>query len=104
MIHLIKRIFLIGLLWPVMALATQGPQQAVTIHIEGMTCSLCVTAINKALRSLAQVSQAKTSLKKSEAIVHVPENYELNKLLAEIESTGYHGTIQSVQPLAMPQP
>ena len=82
--------------WPMMALAAD---QTVTIKVEGMTCAVCVTAINKALRSLPDVRKAKASLPKNQAIVIVPEGYKLDTLLAAIEETGYHGTISSVQPL-----
>lgn len=81
--------------WPMMAL---GADQSVTIHVEGMTCSLCVTAINKALRSLPEVRKAKASLPRNEAVVIVPEGYALESLLAAIEQTGYKGEIRSVRP------
>ncbi len=80
--------------WPAIALSAN---QAVTIHVEGMTCPLCVTAINKALRSLPEVQRAKTSLTRNEAVVVVPEGYATAHLLSAIEETGYKGVIRSVQ-------
>lgn len=85
--------------WPMMAMAAD---QSVTIQVEGMTCAVCVTAINKALRSLPEVRKAKASLPKNQAVVIVPEGYKLETLLAAIEETGYHGTISSVQPVSTP--
>lgn len=82
---------------PALSLASE---QAVTIHIEGMTCSLCVTAINQSLRSLPDVHQAKTSLPRQEAVVIVPEGYAVGTLLAAIEDTGYKGEVRSVKTLA----
>ena len=73
----LKQLFLALCLWPLLAFGAEQTAQSVTIHIEGMTCSLCVTAINKALRSLPEVEKAK----------------------AEIEKTGYQGTIRSVAPV-----
>lgn len=94
------KILLLALcLWPLLAFGAERPAQSVVIHVEGMTCSLCVTAINRALRSLPEVAKAKTSLKDNEAVVVVPEGYPLETLLAEIEKTGYRGTIRSVTPV-----
>lgn len=96
----LKRLVFALCLWPLLAFGAEPSAQSVTIHIEGMTCSLCVTAINKALRSLPEVEKAKASLKNNEAVVIVPEGYPLETLLAEIEKTGYQGTIRSVAPVA----
>ena len=95
----LKQLALVLCLWPMLAFGAGQPAQSVTIHIDGMTCSLCVTAINKALRSLPEVEKAKTSLKNNEAVVIVPEGYPLETLLAEIEKTGYQGSISSTTPV-----
>lgn len=79
--------------------AAWSADQSVTIHIEGMTCSLCVTAVNKALRALPDVRKAKTSLSRREAVVVVPEGYATAALLAAIEDTGYKGEIRAVAPV-----
>ena len=103
MITRLKQLTLALLLWPVLVFGAEQPAQTVSIHIEGMTCSLCVTAINKALRSLPDVEKAKTSLMKQEAVVIVPEGYPLDTLLEEITKVGYTGTIRSVEPIASAQ-
>lgn len=99
MMNWLKRLFVMTLLWPLAVLSASPSMVGITIHIQGMTCSLCVTAINKALRSLPQVQYAKTSLKNSEVLVHVPNDYDTQILLTEIEKTGYQGKILSVQAL-----
>lgn len=71
-------------------------EQKVVIDIKGMTCSLCVTSINQALRTTDGVIKAKASLKTRQAEVIVPDNYDLNQLLKAIEKTGYSGTIHQV--------
>lgn len=95
----LKRLLVIALLWPLSVLSAASTMQTVTLHIEGMTCSLCVTAINKALRALPQVQYAKTSLKNSEVLVQVPSDYDTKTLLTEIEKTGYKGSVLSIEPL-----
>lgn len=68
-------------------------EQKVIIDIKGMTCSLCVSSINQALRTTEGVIKAKASLTTRQAEVIVPEGYDLNKLLKAIDKTGYTGTI-----------
>lgn len=68
----------------------------VILDIKGMTCSLCVTSVNQALRKTDQVIKAKASLKTRQAEVIVPEGFQLDKLLKAIEKTGYTATIFKV--------
>ncbi|WP_159565632.1 heavy-metal-associated domain-containing protein [Budvicia diplopodorum] len=68
----------------------------VIIDVNGMTCPLCVTSINQALRKTDGVIKAKASLKTRQAEVIVPEGYDLNQLLKSIDKTGYSGTVNQV--------
>ena len=72
---------------------------AVVIDIEGMTCSLCVTSVNQALRKTEGVIKAKTSLKTRQAEVVVPEDFPIDVLQDAIKQTGYTGTVSSIRKL-----
>jgi len=70
----------------------------VVIDVKDMDCSLCVTAINQALRKTEGVVKAKASLKKKQAEVVVPEGFPAKKLLDAIKRTGYTGEVAKVTP------
>ncbi|MDR1726863.1 MAG: heavy-metal-associated domain-containing protein [Acidobacteriota bacterium] len=70
----------------------------VVIDVKDMDCSLCVTAINQALRKTEGVVKAKASLKKKQAEVVVPEGFPAEKLLDAIKRTGYTGEVAKVTP------
>lgn len=69
----------------------------VIIDVKGMTCPLCVTSINQALRKTDGVIKAKASLKTRQAEVIVPEGYDINQLLKSIDKTGYSGAINQIE-------
>jgi len=69
----------------------------VTIDIKDMTCPLCVTSINRALRKTEGVVKAKASLKTKQAEVIVPEDFPVKKLLDAISVTGYTGKIIRIE-------
>lgn len=68
----------------------------VVIDVKGMTCPLCVTSINQALRKTEGVIKAKASLKTRQAEVIVPQGYDVDQLLRSIDKTGYSGTVNQV--------
>lgn len=85
------RLFVMTLLcWPLLATAANT---TMTVAIKGMTCPLCVAAVNKALRTTPGVVSAKTFLSREEAEVTVPEGLDPAIILAAIEDAGYTGTI-----------
>ena len=71
----------------------------VTLTVKGMTCPLCVTSVNQALRQTEGVIKAKASLKTEQAEVIVPEGYDTKKLLLAVEKTGYKGSLAKVEKL-----
>lgn len=71
----------------------------VTVDVEGMTCPLCVTVINQALRKTEGVIKAKASLKTEQAIVIVPEGFNMKNLITSVDATGYKGTIGKIEEL-----
>ena len=95
---LIKSFALLSLL--LLSPFTWAANEQVTIDIQKMHCPLCVTMVNKVLRSTDGVIKAKSSLKTRQAKVIVPEGYDTDKLLKAIEQTGYEGVINQVKPQA----
>lgn len=69
----------------------------ITIHVKNMTCSLCVTSINHALRKTEGVIKAKASLKTHNVEVITPEDLNTDALLSAIEKTGYSGEIIKIE-------
>ncbi|AXQ14715.1 MULTISPECIES: heavy-metal-associated domain-containing protein [Shewanella] len=72
----------------------------VTLDVKGMTCPLCVTVINKALRKTEGVIKAKSSLKTQQARVIVPEGFDMDALIKAVDETGYKGSINKIEPEA----
>ncbi|WP_140920095.1 heavy-metal-associated domain-containing protein [Limnobaculum xujianqingii] len=68
----------------------------VTIDVKGMTCPLCVSSVNQALRKTDGVIKAKASLKTQQAEVLVPEGFNTDELLKSVDKTGYKGSINKV--------
>ncbi|BFL82978.1 heavy metal-associated domain-containing protein [Shewanella baltica] len=69
----------------------------VTLDVKGMTCPLCVTVVNKALRKTDGEIKAKASLKTEQAIVTVSEDFNLDNLLKAVDETGYKGSINKIE-------
>jgi len=77
-------------------LAAWPSEQEVRLYVQGMTCPLCVAAVNKALRSTPGVQGAKTNLQQEQAQVQVPADFDVEILLAAIKEVGYDAEI--IQP------
>ncbi|MDR1046045.1 MAG: heavy-metal-associated domain-containing protein [Candidatus Adiutrix sp.] len=88
-------------LWLVFLLMFPASAEAgnisVIIDVEGMSCSLCVTAINQELRKTGGVIKAKTSLKTRQAEVVVSEDFPTQLLLEAVAKTGYVGKIADIR-------
>lgn len=69
----------------------------VTLDVKGMTCPLCVTVVNQALRKTDGVIKAKANLKTEQAVVTVADDFNLGKLIIAVDATGYKGTINKVE-------
>jgi len=81
----------------IFAASAEAADQRVVIDVEGMSCSLCVTAINQELRQTEGVVKARASLKTGQAEVVVPEDFPLELLLEAVAKTGYTGKIAGIQ-------
>ena len=77
--------------------SAEAAEVKVIIDVEGMSCSLCVTAINQELRRTEGVIQARASLKTRRAEVVVQEGFPAQALLDAIARTGYTGKVADVQ-------
>jgi len=71
----------------------------VVIDVNDMTCSLCVTSINQALRKTEGVITAKSSLKTKQAEVVIPDGFPIQNLLDAIKKTGYTGKVDRIERL-----
>jgi len=70
-----------------------------TIHVEGMTCPLCTTAIKKSLKKIDGVTKAKVILNSKKATVYFDEKVTRKELLDAIKNVGYTGTIDKIKDL-----
>ena len=68
-----------------------------TIHVEGMTCPLCTTAIKKSLKKIDGVTKAKVRLNTKTATVYFDDKVTNKQLLKAIEDVGYKGVVNSIQ-------
>ncbi len=68
-----------------------------TIHVEGMTCPLCTTAIKKSLKKITGVTKAKVLLNSKTATVHFEKGVSEEALLNAIKDVGYTGKIVRIK-------
>ena len=85
------------ILLPIFAISAEAANVKVIIDVENMSCSLCVTSINQALRTTKGVITAKAALKTKRAEVTVPENFPVQTLLDAIAKAGYDGKVVEIQ-------
>ena len=50
-------------------LATAAPEKVTTLHVEGMTCGACATALKQVLKSTDGVRDARVSYEEKSAVV-----------------------------------
>ncbi len=65
-----------------------------TMHIEGMSCSHCKTAVEKALQAVFGVSKADVNLQKRTAEVTALATVTNDELTKAVEEAGY--TVKSI--------
>lgn len=70
-----------------------------TIHVEGMTCPLCSTAIKKSLKKIDGVTKAKVLLNTKKATVYFEDKVTKQELLNAIKDVGYSGTVEKIEEL-----
>lgn len=64
--------------------------KTVTLQVEGMSCSHCQNAVQKAIKSLKGVDEVKVSLADKTAVVDFDESVvSIENIKAAIEDEGY---------------
>lgn len=64
--------------------------KTVTLQVEGMSCSHCQNAVQKAIKSLKGVDEVKVSLADKTAVVNFDESVvSIENIKAAIEDEGY---------------
>ena len=59
------------------------------IHIEGMSCTHCTSAVETALRAIAGVDQVRVDLKEKTATVEASQEVSDSTLASAIEDIGF---------------
>lgn len=59
------------------------------LNVEGMSCSHCENAVNKALTKISGVSEVEVNLKNKTVTVTHDETVSVDKIKTEIEDQGY---------------
>jgi len=71
-----------------------GEAKSVTLKIEGMTCSLCVPAVKKALSRIEGVKAVQVSLEKKEAVVEYEEGKtDVQEMIKAVGGVGYKASV-----------
>ena len=81
----------------ILALSFSFASKVATIHVEGMTCPLCTTAIKKSLKKIDGVTKAKVLLNSKKATVYFEDRVKKEQLLKAIEDVGYKGKIETIK-------
>jgi len=71
--------------------AAPGPQKAIELTVEGMTCASCVGRVERALKAVPGVTEASVNLATERATVR--GSAETSALIAAIEQSGYQAKI-----------
>ncbi|AZV46985.1 heavy metal transporter [Nautilia sp. PV-1] len=84
----------IGLIFSTLLFAAQ---KVAIIHVEGMTCPLCTSAVKQSLRTTPGVIKARVILNtKTATVIFDDTKTNIKKLLHAIEVVGYKGKIIKV--------
>lgn len=71
-----------------------GELKSVTLKVDGMTCSLCVTAVKKALSRIEGVKAVRVSLEKKEAVVEYDEGKtNVQEMIKAVDGAGYKASV-----------
>lgn len=93
------RTALLGLaLWSASVLGAPSAP-VVVLAVDGMTCPLCVAAVNKALRTTPGVISAKTHLADEQAEVEIAPELEVDALLDAVKAAGYDARVIRKEPV-----
>lgn len=68
--------------------------QTTYLHVEGMTCMMCVKHVENALRAVPGVEGAKVSLSEKRAAVLHSEEASVDALIAAVKQAGYDATVE----------
>ncbi|MEJ5171809.1 MAG: heavy metal-associated domain-containing protein [Fimbriimonadales bacterium] len=68
--------------------------QTTYLHVEGMTCMMCVKHVENALKAVPGVEGAKVSLSEKRAAVLHSEEATVDALIAAVQNAGYQATVE----------
>lgn len=68
--------------------------QTTYLHVEGMTCMMCVKHVENALKAVPGVEGAKVSLSEKRAAVLHSEEAAVDALIAAVKQAGYDATVE----------
>jgi mercuric ion binding protein len=88
-----KKVFLIL----IFSIFIQAQELKTLLHVEGMTCPLCTTAIKKSIKKIEGVKSVQVLLNTKKATVIADEHVTEEKLLEAIKKVGYSAIIESRQ-------
>ncbi|MDA8215425.1 MAG: heavy metal-associated domain-containing protein [Nitrospiraceae bacterium] len=76
--------------------SSEGAARQVTLKVDGMSCSACVTTIKMALKRLPGVVNADVSYKEKKATVSYHEGkVTLEQMIKAIEDAGYYAELST---------
>ena len=61
----------------------------ITLHIDGMMCSMCESHVNDAIRNSFRVKRVSSSHSKGETVILSEQDIAHEQLAAALEPTGY---------------
>lgn len=64
----------------------------VTLQVEGMTCGHCVASVEKTLRTLPGVHDAKANLDAGTAVVSIDDSADVSAMTAALTKAGFDAT------------
>lgn len=64
----------------------------ITLRVDGMTCGHCVASVEKTLRSLPGVHDAKASLESGTAVVSAADSADVSAMTAALTKAGFDAT------------
>ena len=64
-----------------------------TLNVNGMMCPKCVARVDKALNGVEGVSGVEVSLDDKNAVVDVPEGFDMQVLVDAVTKAGYEATL-----------
>lgn len=78
-------------------LSLEAKELKAILHVEGMTCPLCTTAIKKSLKNLQGVKEAKVILNTKKATIYFDEKLPKESLIDAVKKAGYSAKIESIE-------